>query len=523
VILACTKKSPINSYVNLTYSLSQTRPFQGTALTNSNSAMATFLAPLFLGVFLSCSLVVPSNGVPSTDAIVNDIEFIDGGYFVPLLLGSPPQISLMSELTQIDTGSCNIYVADDTNALVSTSVSNQTLIALTYGAGIAAGPIGTAQIGLGEAIVDNMEYLIANQTYLLSPNLAGFNKRGCLPSQLAPGSSGGQPLFMAMYQQGLIKEPVFTVWSGYREDGTREGQLILGGTDNDTFVGQLTKVNTTINASVNTTLGGFWGVDIDAIEVDGIPLPSVPNCQPRNCTAILDTGTTCLGLPADSLSAILKAFNSTASEASDTSLADKCEEFVQTDGPTLLAGGSDLDFSIDEATVLCMKTVKNQTDCDRIFSVLQPVIQTLRGTSYQEGLGFVSLSDNTDLALAIISEQCDDLTVSVTNEVPCPDGKIPDSPIITITIGGTKFPVRPQNYLTYTGNDRCSACLFSIDAAYSWNLGDGFLNSMYGTFNATDGTVSLAPSTIPPRSGSNVRAGGCGALAAAAFVALLAF
>lgn len=126
--------------------------------------MAIFLASLFLGVFLSCFLVVPSNGIPSTDSIVYDIEFVGPGYFVPLTLGLPASDQFKTELTQVDTGSCNIYIADDTNVLISTSVSNQTLISLVYGAGIAAGPIGTAQIGLGDALVDNMEYLIANKT-----------------------------------------------------------------------------------------------------------------------------------------------------------------------------------------------------------------------------------------------------------------------------------------------------------------------------------------------------------------------
>jgi hypothetical protein len=496
----------------------------------SLSAMAIFLASLFLGVFLSCFLVVPSNGIPSTDSIVYDIEFVaeKSGYFVPLTLGLPASDQYQTELTQVDTGSCNIYIADDTNVLISTSVSNQTLISLVYGAGIAAGPIGTAQIGLGDALVDNMEYLIANKTYQLEGNnLAGFSKYNCLPSDLAPGSAGGQPLFMAMYQQGLITEPVFTVWSSYNKDGNRKGQLILGGTDNEAYVGELTTVNTTINSSVsnNNTLG-FWGVDIDAIEVGGIPLPSVPGCQQGNCTGILDTGTTCLAMPVESLSVILKAFNSTASGTTDTSLADKCREFVQTDGPTLLAGGNDLDFSIDEATLLCMKTINNQTDCDSIFSVLQIVFQTLRGTSTYSGSEIISLAGNTTIALSIIAEQCNDLTASVViYEVPCPGGKLPEGmPIITFTIGGTKFPVSPQNFLSYNGNDKCGACLETIgDIAIPWILGDAFLNSMYVTFNAADGTVSMAPSTIPPGSGSsNVRAGG--ALAAAvAFVALLAF
>ena len=87
-----------------------------------------------------------------------------------------------------------------------------------------------------------------------------------------------QPPFQNALDQGLLEEPVFSFWlSRDPESGEQGGELVLGGVDDNHFVGE--------HVWVPVTRRGFWQFDMDALEIDSKRGASVKACS-GGCQAI---------------------------------------------------------------------------------------------------------------------------------------------------------------------------------------------------------------------------------------------
>lgn len=92
-----------------------------------------------------------------------------------------------------------------------------------------------------------------------------------------------QPPFYTMVKQGLLDEPVFSFSLSDKEK--KESEVVFGGVDSKLFTGKVTKLPLRRKA--------YWEVDLQAISFGN------ETADFENTGAILDTGTSLIGLPTD--------------------------------------------------------------------------------------------------------------------------------------------------------------------------------------------------------------------------------
>jgi len=109
------------------------------------------------------------------------------------------------------------------------------------------------------------------------------------------------PVFNVMYDQALIKDPIFSFWLNRNPKDDLGGKLILGGSDSSLYTGDMFYVN----------LDGedYWRITMDKMTVGG---DNAMACKgPGGCTAIVDTGTSLIAGPLKEVQAINKRIGGT--------------------------------------------------------------------------------------------------------------------------------------------------------------------------------------------------------------------
>lgn len=99
----------------------------------------------------------------------------------------------------------------------------------------------------------------------------------------------------ALKASGLVSSSQIGYHLARLSDGTNDGEITFGGVDASKFVGKLTEFP-------NVNLAGFWEGNLDDCSVDGVSLGL------KGRTAILDTGTSLMVVPAAELVFSLLAF-----------------------------------------------------------------------------------------------------------------------------------------------------------------------------------------------------------------------
>ncbi|CAG0897288.1 unnamed protein product [Darwinula stevensoni] len=100
-------------------------------------------------------------------------------------------------------------------------------------------------------------------------------------------------VFENMVQQGLVQRPVFSFYLNRDMSSEDGGELILGGSDPDYYIGKFTHVP--------VTREGYWQFKMDKVRVG----PRAVYCS-EGCQAIADTGTSFVLGPRDEIAAIVK-------------------------------------------------------------------------------------------------------------------------------------------------------------------------------------------------------------------------
>merc|ERR1711981_1502167 len=102
--------------------------------------------------------------------------------------------------------------------------------------------------------------------------------------------------FKSMIDQKLISEPVFAFY--LQEDATQQGELVFGGIDKNHYTGDL--------VDVPLISESYWEVSLDAMKFGGSAVISSPQ------KAIIDSGTSLLAGPKDTVAALAKQVGATS-------------------------------------------------------------------------------------------------------------------------------------------------------------------------------------------------------------------
>ncbi|XP_047466064.1 pepsin A-like [Mugil cephalus] len=196
----------------------------------------------------SSNLWVPSVYC-SSPACNNHVKFNPGMSSTYRNIGSPLNI-------QYGTGSMTGFLAYDTVTVGGLPVSNQIF-------------------GLSETEAPFMQYMRADGILGLAyPSLA---------------ASGATPVFDTMMKEGLVNQDLFSV---YLSSNSQQGSVVtFGGVDPNLYYGTISW----IPLSSET----YWQITVDSVTVNG----QVVACS-GGCQAIVDTGTSMIVGPQDSISNI---------------------------------------------------------------------------------------------------------------------------------------------------------------------------------------------------------------------------
>jgi cathepsin D len=197
---------------------------------------------------------------PRTDqvALQNEHNIM---YYGPVRVGTPSQTLLVV----FDTGSANLWLPTARAAGeghrsfdMQHSSSYEPLNApfdLKYGSGQVAGHFCRDRVALAEFALPNFTFAVAEDTsgvhgYAVDPY------DGILGLGFRTIAEDGVPTVLgALVQSGQLTEPVFGFFLGSDKDG----ELVLGGVDNDHFVGDF--------HFVDLAHASYWAVTLDAMQL----------------------------------------------------------------------------------------------------------------------------------------------------------------------------------------------------------------------------------------------------------------
>ncbi|XP_068026180.1 pepsin A-like [Melanerpes formicivorus] len=224
-------------------------------------------------------------------------NYMDNEYFGNISLGTPEQ-----DFTVIfDTGSSNLWVPSIycnssacsnhqrfNPAASSTFEGTNRTLSITYGTGSMTGVLGYDTLTV-------YEITITRQIFGLSVTEPGdiftYSPFDGILGLAYPSISASQatPVFDNMMAQNLVAENLFSVYLSRNGDG---GSFILFGAIDSKYT---SKGITWIPLSAQT----YWQVSMESVTVSFLPIACLGGCQ-----AILDTGTSRIVVPKESLPSI---------------------------------------------------------------------------------------------------------------------------------------------------------------------------------------------------------------------------
>ncbi|XP_067907294.1 cathepsin E-B-like [Heterodontus francisci] len=222
-------------------------------------------------------------------------NYMDAQYYGEISIGTPPQTFTVV----FDTGSSNLWVPSAyciseackqhqrfQSFLSSSYFPRGNSFAIRYGTGQLIGVLGKDKVKIGNVTINGQEFGESVYEPGSTFTLAHFDGiLGLGYPSLAEG--GAIPVFDRMMQQGLLKEPVFSVLINREADSENGGELLLGGIDHSRYTGSINWVN--------VSQEGYWQIKVRSITYQDTVI-----CH-KGCTAIVDTGTSLIAGPYSSI------------------------------------------------------------------------------------------------------------------------------------------------------------------------------------------------------------------------------
>ncbi|XP_018397794.1 PREDICTED: lysosomal aspartic protease-like [Cyphomyrmex costatus] len=228
-------------------------------------------------------------------------------YYVYITIGTPPQIFKVL----IDTGSSDLWVPSSNCDLhnvacwthnryefekSSTYVENDTSFNIPYSSGEVSGYLSIDVVNFGSLNIQNQtfgEAIDQSGTAFVYSKFDGILGMGYPEGVVAKGMT---PIFNNMIKQGLV-EPLFSIYVNRSAASELAGELILGGSNPNYYLGELTYVDVTKKVG--------WQFTIDKIKIGHSILCS------EGCEALIDTGTTLLIGPSVDINSINELIGAT--------------------------------------------------------------------------------------------------------------------------------------------------------------------------------------------------------------------
>lgn len=242
--------------------------------------------------------VTGADGVP---VVIND--FSNAQYFGEIIVGTPGQAFNVI----FDTGSSNLWIPslscgtacgshpkyDSTKS--STYVKNGTEFIIHYGSGPVSGFLSEDSVNVGGLIVKGQEFAEINVVKGLGLAYMLGHFDGILGMAFSAISVDDiAPVYFSMENQGLVQSPMFAFFLSATSGS--EGELVLGGYDENHFTGNITWVPVTSET--------YWEVALDDMQLGGKSVTTATK-------AILDTGTSILAGPSSEVAAMAAAVGAT--------------------------------------------------------------------------------------------------------------------------------------------------------------------------------------------------------------------
>ncbi|CAK5273019.1 unnamed protein product, partial [Mycena citricolor] len=260
-----------------------------------------------------------ATGLPSTSSRIrrgSTIDFsmedqgADASYIGSVSIGTPPQTFSVI----LDTGSSDLWVVDSQclscgggSSFTSSSSSSflqssSQSVEIVYGSGQVAGTVATDTVSMGSLSVSSQGFLLAEQ---LTQNLIQGQVSGLIGLAFQSlAQTQAVPFWQALINANQLSSPEmsFHLLRSLSSGDAPGGTFTLGGTNASLYTGDIDFQN--LVQSPAGAAQTYWLLDMSAVTVQGnaVTLP-----QGDSVTAAIDTGTSLIGAPSSTVSAIWAA------------------------------------------------------------------------------------------------------------------------------------------------------------------------------------------------------------------------
>ncbi|KDR78920.1 hypothetical protein GALMADRAFT_244580 [Galerina marginata CBS 339.88] len=303
--------------------------------------------------------VAQANAPSDNDSLGLDIEAQDVGYLATVQMGTPPRDFLIL----MDSGSADLWVGSEdcqsqggggcgNHQFLGTQSSSSFVdsgnpFSVTYGTGQVDGDIVTDDISIAGLTLKDHTFGVANtESVDFSSDSTPFDGLMGLAQSSLSEQQTPTPV-ESLASANLIPDSIVSYKISRLADNLNDGEITFGGLDSSKFDAQ------TLVTVQNVNTQGFWEASLDAASVNGV------DAGLSGRTAILDTGTTLMVLPAADAQAIHDQIQGAKSDGQG-GFTVPC---TLTDSVALTFGGQE--FAIDPRDIAFQPVDANdpQGDC----------------------------------------------------------------------------------------------------------------------------------------------------------------